>query len=131
MSKPKNKESIKLAKYISVGFLNTFFGYLTIFSAMYLGVNPYSSNLIGYGLGILLSFYLQKSWVFASTGNLLRKFLRFMLVFTVAYLANLIILFTSIEKLNVNEYLSQVIGGLCYLTIGYFANKFFVFKDTD
>ena len=130
MSKPTNKESIKFAKYISVGLFNTGFGYLIIFSAMYLGINPYASNFIGYGLGILLSFYLQKSWVFASPGNLLSKFSRFLLVFGVAYLANLTVLFTSIDKLNLNEYLSQITAGLFYLAIGYSANNFFVFKNS-
>ena len=128
MSGQRNNESREIAKYIGVGAFNTLIGYSIILSAMYLGINPYLSNLTGYGLGVMLSFFLLCMWVFPSSGNSLRNFFLFLVVFGIAYLANLAVLFTLVNKLSLNVYFSQMLACITYVTIGYCCNKFFVFK---
>ena len=128
MSGQRNNESLSIARYIGVGAFNTLFGYSIILSAMYLGINPYLSNLIGYGLGLILSFFLQKMWVFPGSGNSASKFLKFILVFGIAYLANLAVLLILVNKISLNVYFSQMLAGITYVTIGYCCNRFFVFK---
>ena len=128
MSGQRNKKSLEIAKYIGVGAFNTLLGYSIILSAMYLGINPYLSNLTGYGFVVILSFFLQKMWVFPSSGNSPSKFFLFLVFFGIAYLANLAVLFTLVNNLSVNVYLSQILACMTYVTIGYCCNKFFVFK---
>jgi len=128
LSGQRNSESKKIAKYMIVGAFNTLFGYSVIFFAMYLGINPYLANVTGYGLGLTLSFFLQKIWVFPSLGNSLGEFFKFLVCFGIAYLANLAVLFILMNKIILNVYFSQMLAGITYVIIGFCFNRFFVFK---
>ena len=51
-------------RYSLVGLLNTALGLLVIWGLMLAGFGPYSANVAGYAVGLVLSFFLNRAWTF-------------------------------------------------------------------
>lgn len=118
----------QFARFLSVGALNTLLGYGIIFFAMYgLKLSPEISNVLGYGIGLLVSFTLTKTFTFRSTGAIRPEFARFLIVFAVSYAANLAVLSLAVRILHWHAGVSQVLAGGCYIICSYYLNKRFVF----
>lgn len=121
---------LQLAKYILVGAANTLLGYGIIFGCMYLlGLGAEISNLIGYTLGLVVSYLMHRNFTFQSTQKRQPEALRFVAVFAVAYLLNLGALMLLIHRLHVHEGVSQVIAGVVYIGGSFLMQKFYVFRD--
>lgn len=119
-------------RYLAVGAFNTIFGYTIIFSGMYLlAMSPESSNALGYSLALLLSFVLNRTFTFKSTGHRSRELGRFLAVFLVAYSANLLALYVLVRVFFVNAAMSQVLAGIFYVGFSYAMNKSFVFNASQ
>lgn len=120
---------LQLAKYILVGAANTLLGYAIIFGCMYgLGLGPGISNALGYGLGLVVSYLMHRSFTFQSTQKKRPEAVRFVAVFAVAYTLNLGVLMLLIHRLHVHEGVAQVIAGIAYIGGSFLMQKFYVFK---
>ena len=53
-------------RFGAVGVLNTSLGLASIWLLMWLGASAIASNAIGYGLGLIMSFSLNRNWSFES-----------------------------------------------------------------
>ncbi|WP_443080973.1 GtrA family protein [Uliginosibacterium sp. H1] len=117
-------------RYVLVGFLNTAVGYSVIFGLMYgAGWSPESSNLAGYLVGMVVSFTVNRRFTFRSNGAWRSQFVRFLVVFVVAYLSNLLILVALVRVLGVHEAVSQIVSGGVYVVSAFLMNKCFVFSS--
>ena len=117
-------------RFILVGILNTVVGLSIIYAAMYFfdfGIK--SANLIGYLVGLIISFTLNKKWTFKNRDRIGSSLIRYLLVIGVAYVANLqtVIFFDS--YLKISPYLAQFMGVFPYALIGYLGCKFFAFPE--
>ena len=120
---------LQLLRYLAVGGVNTVLGYAIIFGTMYFfGAEPLFSNAVGYGVCLALSFFLNKKFTFASTGDFRREAFPFFCVFISAYIVNFCTVFIFVYLLDVSEWISQLVGGVFYIAISFFLNKFYVFK---
>lgn len=118
----------QFARFLSVGMLNTLLGYSIIFLAMYvLHFSPEASNLLGYGIGLVVSFLLSKTFTFRSSGAMSSELVRFLLVFAIAYAINLAVLSFAVRVLAWHAGISQLVAGVFYVFCSYFLNKRFVF----
>lgn len=118
-----------LLKFLTVGVINTLLSIFVIFSLKYFyQLNDIAANLAGYILGLTCSFVLNRKWTFKHSGILLPTILRFVLVFFVAYTANLSMVLLFI-KLGFNAYFSHLLGIPIYTAIFYMGSKFYVFKS--
>lgn len=126
MDKLKNEAKL-FAKFSLVGAFNAVWGYSLIFFFMFLGMNPYLSNAICYGIGLIASFFLNKNLVFRSEKKHLTEFLKFFITFLFAYSLNLVILHTLL-RFNYNSYLSQFLAGGVYTMTFYLSSRIWVFK---
>lgn len=120
-----------LFKYLLVGIVNTIFGYCIIFALMFFGVIPETANLIGYICGIILSYFLNKTFTFKSQNSHKKDFWRFAIAMALAYLINLAVLVITHRMLGIDKYVSQIISGIFYTASGYIFNRFFAFKNTN
>lgn len=121
----------QFSRFLLVGVLNSLLGYLIIFGCMYvLKISPEVSNLIGYSVGLALSFVLNRTFTFRSSGKQSGELIRFLAVFTVAYGANLAVLYLLVRILLIHAGISQVIAGVVYVIFTYFMNKSFVFRQS-
>jgi putative flippase GtrA len=118
--------AIQGVKFLLAGFINTFFGLSVIYLLLFMGINDYVANMSGYLFGMVISFFLNKYYVFKSGVMSIGKVYRFILVFLVSYLLNLIILYMAIDKMS--SYTSQLLAMIGYTTANFLLNKFFVFN---
>lgn len=119
----------QFSRYILVGVFNTLLGYAIIFTAMYkMNWNPIASNVLGYVSVLIISFFLNRNFTFKSSGKHLNELIRFLVVFVVAFAANLGVLFLLIKFLFIQEGISQVIASIVYIMFSYIMNKYFVFR---
>lgn len=118
-----------ISKFIIIGALNTILGYTIIFVCMYsIHASPEISNLLGYSIGLITSYFLNRYYTFNSNLPKNKEIVRFIGVFCIAYAANLMALDLFIHQFNINHALSQIMAGFFYISISYAMNKYYVFK---
>jgi glycosyltransferase involved in cell wall biosynthesis/putative flippase GtrA len=116
-------------KYLLVGIANTLVGLGTIYFAMYfLRLEIIQANVLGYSVGILLSFVLNKTWTFSSNDHIVSSFLRFTLVLALAYTVNLVTVLVSNSYFGINPYLAQALGMVPYTVIGFIGSRLYAFR---
>ncbi len=126
------KFNISVLKYIAVGVINTLLSLFVIMLCMYVFKMAYDiSNLVGYIVGLINSFIWNKLWVFKKRGAkmIIREVSYFLGVFLICYLIQFLCLKLFVERLNWNEYLSQIISMVIYTVPGYLLNRFLTFKN--
>ena len=115
-------------RFLIVGVANTFFGLSIIFLGKWLlGLGDISANALGYGLGLLLSFFLNAKWTFVFHGNRFPAMIRFVVVIATAYGVNLAIVMTAIDEFGINSYFSQMLGIIPYTAVSYLGMRHLVF----
>jgi putative flippase GtrA len=119
----------QFAKYLLVGVLNTGLGYAIIFLCMYgIGLSAVISNVIGYGIGMSVSYTLNRGYTFRGTRTDKATVVRFFAVSATAYLANLGMLLFLIRVAGVHEGVSQLAAGAVYVVTSFLVNKYYVFQ---
>lgn len=119
----------QFSRFLFVGIANTVFGYAVIFSCMYLAeISPELSNVIGYSVGVLISYSLNRHFTFRSVKQWGAEFVRFVLCFLTAYSFNLMVLVVLIRIFAFHAGLSQIIAGSIYIVVTYMLNKYYVFR---
>ncbi len=120
----------QFSRYLVVGFLNTAWGYLLIFSFMYLlGWSPEASNVMGYAIGLVTSYALNRHYTFRSRDTPAPEFARFLGTFAVAFAANFATLAFLVRILEVHAGASQVLAGGVYVATSYLLSRHYVFRN--
>lgn len=118
-----------LLRFLLVGILNTAAGLALIFAAKaLLGWGDLASNLFGYAFGLALSFLLNRNWSFEHRGAMGPALLRFLAVFLLAYLANLVTVFGLRDLAGIGAYWAQAAGVIPYTALFYLGSRLFVFR---
>ena len=120
-----------LPRFLTVGVANTTVGFAVIVLAREtLGFGHLTANAIGYAAGLLVGFTLNRAWTFRHTGSASAALWRFLLVFAVAYLANLAIVSATIEPWSRWPYTSHLAGMIAYTLIFYAGSRSFAFRNS-
>ncbi len=118
----------KLAKFLAVGALNTLIGLSCIYAAMgILHLGFLASNALGYGLGIVMSFALNRAWTFAHAAPWRVSFPKWLAVTGVAYLCNVVAASFARWTLGVDPYVAQLFGVAAYTGASFLGARQFVF----
>jgi putative flippase GtrA len=113
--------------YAAVGVLNTLAGLGTIFALMaLLGIPALVANLLGYAVGLFLSYALNRRWTFRAAHAGWGARARFFLLMGSAYLVQFGLL-ALLLSLSVNPYVAQAIATAVYALIGFVGSRFLVF----
>lgn len=115
------------SKYIIVGIINTVITALLIFLLMHLRFGVYTSNAIGYIVGIIVSFILNTLFTFSTTLTWIR-FIKFIINCGVCYIINLTIIYLVLFINNEWIYFAQLCGMGAYTVSGFILNKLWVMK---
>jgi putative flippase GtrA len=116
-------------RFVLVGVSNTAIGMSVIYIAWStFRLGDMSANVLGYVIGFLWSFAINRLWTFHDNGAVTRSFTRFALVCAVAYAANLLVLFATRSAIGEASFLPHVFGAVTYTILGYLGSRFFVFK---
>ena len=117
-----------LFKYSVVGLFNSILTLSVIYLVKVFQIlGDVEANMLGYALGFMASFTLNRRWTFNYNGCVKSALLKYILVFSIAYFANLLTVLVSIHYLNVDSYISHAIGMLFYAIVGYTGSRLFVF----
>lgn len=128
--KPAASTIAEMARYGLVGLANTAVGLSAIYVAMHvLGWHYAAANVLGYGLGLAVSFLLNRRFTFRSPHAVaVREPLFFLLVFGAAYAIQVGALVLCVETLHVNRSVAQALAMAVYTAVGYAGNKFITFR---
>jgi putative flippase GtrA len=119
----------QFSRFLVVGLFNTALGYSIIFACMYLaGMTPEASNVIGYAVGLVASYLLNKSYTFKKDSTRRGEFTKFLVVFALAYGLNFLALLALVHGMEMHQGLSQALAGVVYISVSYLMNKYFVFN---
>ena len=134
-------------KYSLVGVLNTLLTLVIIWiMTKMLGCSEAFSNFIGYFVGLINSFFLNRKWTFKSAGSIIVGAVKFFAVFAVCYLLQFCVLlllnhycpdnpplysffvpilkYFKIDALFYIQMLSMVV----YTIVNFLINKYYTFK---
>ncbi|MFL5297697.1 MAG: GtrA family protein [Phenylobacterium sp.] len=123
----------RVFRFAIVGLANTALG-LGLIYALDLGlhVQPQLANGIGYVAGALLSFFLQKTFVFRSSGRLTTAGPRFVAVILAAFALNQLVLLLGLSVLGNGAWqhaAAQLGGAVAYTASSFLAFQFWVFPS--
>jgi putative flippase GtrA len=120
----------QFSRFLLAGVFNSLIGWIVIFGGMYLlEMSPEASNVLGYSVGLLVAFVLNRTFIFRSTGRPSVELVRFLAVFILAFGANLVTLFVLVRFFSVHAAASQLLAAVVYVISFYLMNKNFVFQQ--
>jgi putative flippase GtrA len=112
---------------VSGGFL-TLFGYAAILLlTQWAGMDPYWANGLVYLIGMLVSYGLHAKVVFAGEIGI-ASFFKFLLIFSIAYFANVWVLFISLDWARLAHWQAQLLASAAYSLIQFSLGRIYVFR---
>jgi len=114
-------------RYNLVGLINTAVGFGLIVLLMYMGVDAVLSNAMGYGIGAILSYFLNKHYTFTYKNHSMRVAIKFFTVLGIAYLLNYMVLMMLLA--TINPYIAQAVSAVVYTLSAFIMMKFLVFRN--
>jgi putative flippase GtrA len=123
-----SREAGYLLRFLAVGLLNTGIGLGTIYASKYfLSLGDAPANFLGYGVGLVNSFFCNRRWTFSHAGKPFRAIARFLAAFAVAYAVNLATVLLLTRAGGMNAYLAHALAIAPYTVIFYLCCRYFVF----
>jgi|SRR5688500_1207558 putative flippase GtrA len=119
--------SSSLVRFLLTGAANTLLGLGIIYALKLAGMHDLPANLLGYTLGISISYALHASWSFEYRGSIRAALPRYILVIVLAYAANLATVSIALYWWKLNGYLAQACGIPPYVLVGYLGSRLYVF----
>ncbi|MGE0231455.1 MAG: GtrA family protein [Flavobacteriaceae bacterium] len=114
-------------RFVTAGLFNTALGLSIIFLLMASGFGDVWSNVIGFAIGIAVSFLLNSRWTFGARGRSRFAFLRFTVVVAIAWLCNLGTLLAVRDLTVFGAHAGQIAGVAVYAAIGFVGMRHFAF----
>jgi putative flippase GtrA len=119
----------QFAKYVVVGGANTLLTLGTIFVLSAAAHADYRlANAVGYVVGLINSYILNRWWTFRSHGAVPVQVVKFLLVFGFCYAFQFGLLITMVDQLHWGSVLSQIAAMGAYTGLGYLLNRKVVYK---
>jgi putative flippase GtrA len=129
INKIEKKFFFQILSFSLIGILNSAITLFIIFFLYNLiHLHYLIANLIGYIIGLISSFILNKKYTFKSKENSTKEILLFFILFGMSYLLNLCTVMFLMELINVDNTLSQIAGMLMYTVTNFLGNKYWTFK---
>lgn len=123
--------SKKLLRYGIVGVVNTVVSMVIILTLHKgLGLGLVLSNAIGYTIGLVQSFFLNRRWTFEHTGAALRAIVIYGIVVLVSFVASMIMIIVLIA-LGIDYFIGQSAGVVTYSTIAFLGLRNLAFRTPD
>ncbi len=119
-----------LARFVVSGLINTAVGTGIIMLCLHFGMTDYPANACGYGVGFVVSYFLQRKFTFAvkqrASSN---EVYRFALAVSVSYGVNLVILTVGRHAGYAGQPLLHLTGMIGYSVTFFLISRFVVFVD--
>lgn len=124
---------MQFVKFALVGCSNTVVTYVVYVLGVAAGLHYQFSNLLGYALGILNSFFWNNRFVFKRRAgeqrNLLAALGKVYVSYAFSYVVSAVLLFVWIDLLNVPEFFGPLITTAVTTPINFLLNKLWAFRS--
>ena len=118
----------RLAAFSLVGVANTLIGVGAILVAGVLGASPMLANILGYAVGLAVSFALNSQVTFQTRRIDRSTVVRFLAAFVVAFMLNLAVVKVVTELATTHTLLASLAGTPLYMTVFYLLCEYWVFQ---
>ena len=115
-------------RFLVTGAANTLLGLAIIYSLKLAGMRDVPANLLGYALGIWISYTMHAAWSFSYRGSVRAALPRYVLVTLLAYMTNLAVVSVALYWWKLNGYVAQALGVGPYALLGYLGSRLYVFR---
>lgn len=124
------ESGIQFIKFSLIGILNTGLHYVVFICLFrFVGIHYLVASAIGYGVGLINSFMLNRRWTFSITGGRKeRDFCRFVVVNIAALAINIGSLKYLVQDIKIIPEISQIIAIGFSMSINFLGNKFWTFR---
>jgi putative flippase GtrA len=132
MIKIKNTQNvIQMIKFIIVGFLNTLIGYLSYF--LFLSLNFHYVIAMGFAhvIGVTHSYFWNKYWTFKSKSKSKKEIFRFISVYLIVFILNILSLSLFVEKFHIQPAIAGLASLFFITIISFTGHKFWSFKKEE
>ena len=124
---------IQFIKFGIVGISNTLISYCTYAVLVWLGVNFLLSNLIGFVVSVLNSFYWNSRYVFDLNNADTKQKLKALIKTFISYAGTGLVLSSAmlilwIDIVQLSKYIAPIINLIITVPVNFFVNKFCAFK---
>jgi len=114
--------------YLMVGVVNTLVGLGTTFIGLeILALHYLLANAVGYGFGLICSYFLNRTITFRSPHRGARHFVKFLIFFFISYALGQLLLILLVEQFQMDEFLATIFGMGLYTLVSFYLNRKFVF----
>ena len=124
---------IQFIKFGIVGISNTLISYCTYAVLVWLGVNFLLSNLIGFVVSVLNSFYWNSRYVFDLNNADTKKKLKALIKTFISYAGTGLVLSSAmlilwIDIVQLSKYIAPIINLIITVPVNFVVNKVWAFK---
>ena len=121
--------SSSLVRFLLTGAANTLLGLCIIYALKLAGMHDVPANMLGYAIGISISYALHAAWSFSYRGSVRAALPRSVLVTLLAFTANLAVVSVALYWWGLNGYIAQAFGIPPYVLVGYLGSRLYVFRE--
>lgn len=119
---------LKFMKYSFVGCISTLIYFLSVFVLVeFFDKDPLLGSAISFIIMTYISFLLNKKFTFESDFSH-KKLLRFLIVSTVGFILNFLIMFTMVNVLSFHYSIGELVTILVIPLINFTLNNYWTFK---
>ncbi|MBL8452970.1 MAG: GtrA family protein [Zoogloea sp.] len=121
----------QLLRYAVVGIASNALLYLAYLALTSAGVEPKLAMSLLYALGVIQTFYFNKTWSFRHGGTHGPAFIRYCISYGLGYLFNLVALYVLVDRLGHPHQRVQGALILCTAALLFLLQKLWVFRSTS
>ena len=129
----KDKEKfVHLTKYLICGIITTIFCLGLFYLLIQTPLNENIANFISIVASIVVAYFLNREYVFASDEkNLFKEFTKFATARASTFFFDMAIFFVFVTLLHFNKMLVKSVIQVVVIILNYILSKLFVFKTSD
>jgi putative flippase GtrA len=116
-------------RFVFVGFINFVLGYGTYALLIYLKNHYLVAQLVSFTLAVTNSYFWNKYFTFKSPGKSRGEVFRFVMVYAVSYVLNMIVLYVCIDKIRLNAYIAGAFTVIISTAVSYVGHKNISFRQ--
>ncbi len=118
----------QLLRYATVGLLSNGVLYLSYLALTAMGLEPKLAMTALYALGVAQTFIFNKRWSFRHAGMHGWTFIRYVVIYGIGYLINLLALFLLVDHLGYPHQIVQAALVVMIAIVLFVLQKFWVFR---
>lgn len=124
---------IELIKYGMYGCITTAINLILLYAFIKeLGMHYLLSNSVAYSIAVVISYILNKKYVFKTDGGTINntkiEFIKFVSVRIVSLFADNALLYFIVDVLKINLFVGKILSSVIIILSTFVLNKVFVFK---